>query len=505
MSMLMWNLPESILHLFLSTMRTRVHLTRVPMRDSMFDASISCKSILGMVIIGCTLALLASTSNAGNIVIDNNTDQGSFGFFYWDSFNDSKNSLMIEPVTADSNRYVIASDVPLIVVLLFNGVDGHPVLLKPGDTLRVNVEGDHFVFKGNRPNDDFVILDRIEQQIGFVFPDNMGLMLSNRLDIPARVDKLYRKHKAREALVERYKAQNPESGDRAAIIEAVVYQKFLIEILFPFYTRHEPAGFDFKKIPASYYADLEAHIKGYANDSLIYLQNYQLYLYNYCRYLSRNSLNTSEEFMSMFSNAAKQFSGRSREFCLFLILKKYTGLGLKEYDSCVEKFLQDYPRSDFGQYVVSLTSSEQTSAMNSASDEILKTSGNETVSWKEILQQTGGKVLYIDFWASWCGPCLQEMPASNELRENFKNDPVVFLYVSTDKNENAWRKALEKLHQPANSHLMLQGDSKLFKVFGLKSIPHYVIVDKAGRVFAFNAQRPSDRALVETLRSVLKN
>src|SRR5690606_18022177 len=58
----------------------------------------------------------------------------------------------------------------------------------------------------------------------------------------------------------------------------------------------------------------------------------------------------------------------------------------------------------------------------------------------EILKRHQGKLIYLDVWASWCGPCRREMPHSKELQKEY-GDRVVFLYISCDKAEAAWKKA----------------------------------------------------------------
>jgi thiol-disulfide isomerase/thioredoxin len=119
------------------------------------------------------------------------------------------------------------------------------------------------------------------------------------------------------------------------------------------------------------------------------------------------------------------------------------------------------------------------------------------------LAQFKGKVVYIDFWASWCGPCRGEMPHSKELHSKLtdkQKKEIVFLYISIDASEDAWKKAAEQLGiegvltiSPGN------WDSEVVKFFGLNSIPHYMIMDKLGNIVDKDAKRPSSDGILGDL------
>jgi thiol-disulfide isomerase/thioredoxin len=125
------------------------------------------------------------------------------------------------------------------------------------------------------------------------------------------------------------------------------------------------------------------------------------------------------------------------------------------------------------------------------------------------LSDLKGKVVYLDIWASWCGPCRKQFPAAKELKtklskKELKN--IEFLYISIDNTETVWKLAIEELGIEG-THGLSQGGwgSEVTAKFGVNSIPRYVIIDKQGKVFDGNAPRPSDERLLEILRKLAAN
>ncbi|KQS31012.1 TlpA disulfide reductase family protein [Dyadobacter sp. Leaf189] len=124
------------------------------------------------------------------------------------------------------------------------------------------------------------------------------------------------------------------------------------------------------------------------------------------------------------------------------------------------------------------------------------------------LQSLKGKVVYIDVWATWCGPCRDEFPASKKLVKEFEgNDKVVFLYVSVDQDVKAWKKMLRDGQAPAGMHINQQTDvaGSIWEKYHLWGIPRYIMVDKNGKMLEAHAARPSSGKVAAAIRMQLKD
>lgn len=123
------------------------------------------------------------------------------------------------------------------------------------------------------------------------------------------------------------------------------------------------------------------------------------------------------------------------------------------------------------------------------------------------LEDLRGKYVYIDAWATWCGPCRKEIPHLKELESKFEEDEVAFVSISLD-NEQAkdkWKEMVEE-KKLGGYQLFANGEafaSKLAKDYLIRSIPRFILIDPEGRIVDVNEERPSGNA-EEKLRDLLE-
>lgn len=113
-----------------------------------------------------------------------------------------------------------------------------------------------------------------------------------------------------------------------------------------------------------------------------------------------------------------------------------------------------------------------------------------------------GRVIYLDFWATWCGPCIKEAPAFEALAKELEGQDAVFLSVSTDQTRDVWLRYLQNHNkQGLQVH---STDDRLHTGWAIYYIPRFVIIDKDFRIADAYAPRPSQPEARALLQSLLK-
>ena len=104
-----------------------------------------------------------------------------------------------------------------------------------------------------------------------------------------------------------------------------------------------------------------------------------------------------------------------------------------------------------------------------------------------------GKMVFVDVWATWCGPCIKEMPHIEKLMEEYKGKDIVFMGISIDaeKDKVKWQNFLKE-KKVQGIQLYAGKDSDLTKIYNISSIPRFMLFDKKGNVVSIDAPRPSE-------------
>ncbi len=113
-----------------------------------------------------------------------------------------------------------------------------------------------------------------------------------------------------------------------------------------------------------------------------------------------------------------------------------------------------------------------------------------------------GRLVYLDFWATWCLPCLQEMKLKQMLKDKYADD-IVFVSISIDKKFATMKNYLEKNKQYNSIFLFGGNDESIKENYNVKAIPAYVLIDRDGDILKAPALKPSEN-IEQLFKELLK-
>lgn len=198
------------------------------------------------------------------------------------------------------------------------------------------------------------------------------------------------------------------------------------------------------------------------------------------------------------------YQGKVKEFVLYNRMESSI-----EYSNSFEK-LNDY-KEQFETYISNLKNQYYKTILESKfadkETELLRTQVGKPAP-KFALESNLGKtynledfkdkVVYLDLWASWCGPCRAETPSFKILHDKYKNDKrIAFVSVAVHDGINEWKKALEE--DKPDWIQLIDKEGVVWKSYVANSIPKFILINKLGNIVNFDAPRPSSGEEIEKL------
>ena len=220
--------------------------------------------------------------------------------------------------------------------------------------------------------------------------------------------------------------------------------------------------------------------------------------------LENGDLKEIKEYASfLFDRYRKFFTGDNLQYMQAQLIyeDEFQGSKTPSIPQLYETYRAEFPNSPFLN-VLEPGVKENLRFQNSRitdKDYHILTCDSTITSLEDAVKPFKGKVVYIDVWATWCGPCLKEFQYLPTLKEKAHNMDVVYLYISIDRpgERKKWEKTIA-YHQLKGYHLLVNEKlgKSLYTELGnerqILSIPCFVIIDKTGKIVIRHAAAPSE-------------
>lgn len=211
---------------------------------------------------------------------------------------------------------------------------------------------------------------------------------------------------------------------------------------------------------------------------------------------------TGSYFADLLKSATSAYPGTLMgQYCQYKTLEEYInfGNGIDLAGSEIEAFQANVSNRYLQQHLEkTITPWLGLKSGSDAPDFVVRNRADETVRLSDLK----GKKVYIDVWATWCGPCIREIPALKTLEQEMHGQDVEFVSVSIDaeKDKEKW---LNFIAEKELGGLQLIADgawkSDVVKAYNIKGIPRFLLVDAAGKIVSADAPRPSDPKVKDVL------
>ncbi len=219
-------------------------------------------------------------------------------------------------------------------------------------------------------------------------------------------------------------------------------------------------------------------------------------------------INNHLEFKSCFDTASFLFHGIAKEYILTKIIFAAHRKKISISKSDEENYYYECKTKAYTAIVQNLFSEQKKNnkaAAKHGSNALFDFTTSETTSLDKVIKDNAGKLIVIDFWASWCVPCLQEIPYEKKNQEYFSEKEVIFLNISIDTEMPKWRNAIttNNMNSKYNYVFVNFRESDFVKTHNVELIPRYMIFGKDSKLITDDAPRPSDSKLKELIEKVL--
>jgi thiol-disulfide isomerase/thioredoxin len=238
------------------------------------------------------------------------------------------------------------------------------------------------------------------------------------------------------------------------------------------------------------------------NNNFVYNQDLFLFSYSYKNLLNDNFFNTNNDFdkETNFFSKLKKLQSIDGNILKNKLVFDLINFGLhpdfKDLDKIGKNLLDLASEKELKKAVTIKIEQIKKLAKGTPSP----TFNYEDHTGKMVkLEDLKGKYVYVDLWATWCSPCMQEAPFFNEVAKKYANKKIHFVGISLDseKDKDLWKKAIKDKNLQGIQVLANRKDTPFVDAFAIRGIPQFVLLDPKGKIVNSDPPRPSSPDLIK--------
>ncbi|APZ46325.1 hypothetical protein BW723_08450 [Polaribacter reichenbachii] len=255
------------------------------------------------------------------------------------------------------------------------------------------------------------------------------------------------------------------------------------------------------------------------NNSVFFKDNINTYISNY--FLNSKFLAYSKEkFLAEKEFIQKNFEGEIENYAIARMIRNYhlKGFGksintIEILEKSINEYEDKFTKPSYIEYMndikEDLKSYDFELSETALNSKFINING-DTLTLNKIFARSKNRIKVIDFWATWCPPCIKQIKEGKPFKDRLQvENNVEWIYISPEKDYQKWlkkNKEFEHVLNFNNSFFLLKGlKSSLASSFKVKEIPRYVIFDKNNKIVLNSAPSPSDQKNFERIIDGIEN
>lgn len=266
-------------------------------------------------------------------------------------------------------------------------------------------------------------------------------------------------------------------------------------------------GFNLFDLPPDLKIEVKQVLEFDEKDSLLLqIDSYRGFLNSY-NYLLEKFLNCTNSLCRL-TVITQNFNSSAKDYLLFKEIKNQ----LNQIDTSIKSaidYFNFFCKNNKYTAIIGYEIKLIYQVGNNSSDDFIVNQNIDEYNLAKYLNERKSKIIIVDFWASWCLPCIRELSSFGKLLSKYsRNGNIIFLFISMDKSVNDWQKAYKsfKFMNKQNNYLLKNNFKAAFsKKYTIKSIPRIMIIGRDNIIISKDAPNASSKEFEKIIDKIIKN